>query len=718
MSKRRRNYPLSSDDEATLSSRQKQRVSRRLRERDMLTPPETDASSTNPTAADFEEDYKISVDWGTTFTTVAYVKRGVDIETCGISTLPSLTSFSMTTDPARQIPTESYYPPTILDSELQPEHESHGPNDQDTVPCPGYLHGWEVQETLGTEYTEEEEENHNISDGRLSRMKLLLDNTEFTREIRDTLETKIGGLKKRNIVRSSFDVITHYLTVLLCQLKEFLQTHEGFHDRSTAELIISVPVSWTPKANNTMCQCMIEAMRRSGVGLNEHNSVPKLFMVNESEAAATYALQRSIYTLRRSEVFVLVDAGGGTVDVGCYRVRDTEPLRLDKEINPTEGALCGSSNVNQRFLAMLLQDLREAGYFEDESKAELLRNRIDTITMPRFESSVKRMAEFSTERSYVCSVPGLKPNEKFARFKRENYVLSHNDMKRLFERSFIEIERLIRSQIGKSIVNIDKVLIVGGFSDSVALRGFLESLKDRINDERSGQGLSLIEFILPQYNNLTHGFECATGVAKGALLRALDKENGPSRTIACSFGFLRHIPHESKLYRLKDFREPIKQGIMSLHDGEEYLADTITWAIKVGDGPLAPIHRKTYIGEYIWRNKTEDWTKFEALYASQVCNKDHFQVDSLYNRGKVEKIGSIRLDLNWLKRKPQIRPRRIQIGNRTVKRIVLNVLVEFVLIDRNLTFNVRWLPHNGANVMEASETTTVSVVGAFEPGTN
>lgn len=36
-------------------------------------------------------------------------------------------------------------------------------------------------------------------------------------------------------------------------------------------------------------------------------------------------------------VFLLVDSGGGTTDLGLYRTTEVEPLRLEKEINPPSG---------------------------------------------------------------------------------------------------------------------------------------------------------------------------------------------------------------------------------------------------------------------------------------------------------------------------------------------------------------------------------------------
>lgn len=37
------------------------------------------------------------------------------------------------------------------------------------------------------------------------------------------------------------------------------------------------------------------------------------------------------------ETFVLIDAGGGTTDLGLYRIANENPLRLKNEVNAPSG---------------------------------------------------------------------------------------------------------------------------------------------------------------------------------------------------------------------------------------------------------------------------------------------------------------------------------------------------------------------------------------------
>ena len=61
------------------------------------------------------------------------------------------------------------------------------------------------------------------------------------------------------------------------------------------ELIFSVPVCWSTMANAFMSKCIETAMRESEFGLikDQCGSSVNLFMVNEAEAGASYALDSS-----------------------------------------------------------------------------------------------------------------------------------------------------------------------------------------------------------------------------------------------------------------------------------------------------------------------------------------------------------------------------------------------------------------------------------------
>lgn len=88
---------------------------------------------------------------------------------------------------------------------------------------------------------------------------------------------------------------THGAKVCLFPLIFYLRT-DSF--RFAVEVVICVPICWTASANAIMCNCVLQAMKRARFGFKDDNSVPGLFMVNEAEAAATFALRAGLHSLK------------------------------------------------------------------------------------------------------------------------------------------------------------------------------------------------------------------------------------------------------------------------------------------------------------------------------------------------------------------------------------------------------------------------------------
>jgi hypothetical protein len=153
-----------------------------------------------------------------------------------------------------------------------------------------------------------------------------------------------------------------------------------------------------------------------------------------------------------------------------------------------------------------------------------------------------------------------------------------NDMEKIFRPSLMTVERLMKEQLNHSLesgTEIDKVVLVGGFGDSPALREHIENSLAAINRKRD---LDIRLVVAPKRNG-------AVGVAKGALMRAQNKENGPKRIPCQSIGVLHHVRDDrNNLNESPTYPLPVlKQKGWSISDlsGEEYLMNTIEWLIKV-----------------------------------------------------------------------------------------------------------------------------------------
>ena len=90
-------------------------------------------------------------------------------------------------------------------------------------------------------------------------------------------------------------------------------------------------------------------------------------MITEPEAVATYTLDAmNPHELKVGSTFVLVDAGGGTVDLISYEVTALKPILKVKEAATGTGALCGSTYINRLFEASSLRKLGNDPMWDDE----------------------------------------------------------------------------------------------------------------------------------------------------------------------------------------------------------------------------------------------------------------------------------------------------------------------------------------------------------------
>lgn len=72
-----------------------------------------------------------------------------------------------------------------------------------------------------------------------------------------------------------------------------------------------MPAIWNEKAKALMRQAIVEA----GI-INEDDPVHRLTLVSEPEAAALYCEKHSAsWDMKQGNQFMVVDAGGGTVDL-------------------------------------------------------------------------------------------------------------------------------------------------------------------------------------------------------------------------------------------------------------------------------------------------------------------------------------------------------------------------------------------------------------------
>ncbi|KAF5866505.1 hypothetical protein ETB97_011390 [Aspergillus alliaceus] len=155
---------------------------------------------------------------------------------------------------------------------------------------------------------------------------LLLKDEDMEKETRSSDFVILGRNMLRETGRSAVELISEYLRLLWAHTIQSISKSRGeelvevlrFH------VVITVPAIWQGYAR----QGMQEAVKKAGILAHRPAGETKLTFVPEPEAAALATLSEPGRQISPGDVYVICDAGGGTVDLISYKVTDIDPERL------------------------------------------------------------------------------------------------------------------------------------------------------------------------------------------------------------------------------------------------------------------------------------------------------------------------------------------------------------------------------------------------------
>ncbi|KZM26023.1 hypothetical protein ST47_g2822 [Ascochyta rabiei] len=627
-------------------------------------------------------EWYIAIDFGTTYTTVAWHKRGTHTER--IYTIDNFPGEKEHHETHRQIPTEVWYPK------------------RNARPF-GNVKARDIRMRFGNEVHRMAEDNGGLElrevyddNDRVTMMKLLLDKTNYAQVSKEKLHETLESLKSKGCIEENHDVFHHFFREVFRATKARLSP--DFNDDSTVEVTFCVPVCYNPAAVAILGAQVERAMRDVRFG-TDGKSPCNIFVVHEAEAQAMHALTNAMYEL---ESFVLIDCGGGTTDVGIYRIALTDPLRLEAEVHEAMGAMVGAGDLNNQFRTLVKGILCKETYLEQSGDT------LDTIVAAevifKFENDIKRAFRYNdTETTYPIRIRGLKQSWRDDRICDNYLVLTYQDIWSIFGPSVKKIGGMMADAVlnaKKAGYIISKIVVVGGFGDSPCLREYFTEQKNRMV-KKLGIPLKL-RFSAPNTS--------ATGVATGAILRSINKADGPSRIPCQSIGVLHHIPcdPENEHYTPEILNQP-KTWIYQ--EGLDYIMNTIRWIVKKDDNMLESVHTVTFESEHLFEPHQKEWVIEEQLWASETCTLDFYQLDHPKNSGRTMEIGAVEFDISKMRQK--IRTANIRADEMADKVVIL---VEMTVIDRNLEFTARWPATPDGQIIQGSRR-FFSIASAFTPGT-
>ncbi|KAI3339160.1 hypothetical protein F4824DRAFT_456252 [Ustulina deusta] len=663
----------------------------------------------------------LSIDFGTTYSAVSYIPLSdhqrrnhiSSTDICTIENYPGDKNREAGSQMKKEVPTEVMYPldPNFrktsslsrLETILKPDPYDPG-NRTDvmgmdateydismlTSDSGDFKWGYKMHEAWAKPAT-----HFRQTSKAMNRFKLLLDQSPQTETVRRGLRSTLNYLASKRIVKSEVGVIADFLTYLLRHVKNQLRSLR-LYDDYRMEMVLCVPAIWTQKACRDMQVALVAAMKAApfkGVDLS-CQAIENLFLVSEPEAAAAFILDTD-QDIHAGQTFVLLDAGGGTVDANTYAVSQTQPLRLSEEVVTPGGGLCGSSYLNEGFRIMLHERLKTEKHYLEHGKITLS-GIVESIMMNEFEYKTKRQFDIYDEQkmyeTYYCA--NLEDNEDKG-FWESCIVVRHDQIEAIFTPCLKQIAEIMEGQIESARakgIRVDKVILVGGFAGSPSLRGYLERhlrmLSIRIGFD--------VDWVVRENK--------VAAVASGAVLRALNKDNGPRRLLRSSYGIRRDEPHDRRLHgkSAKPYRDPI--------DGLMYMR-TIDWVLQ-RTTVLLPIWKcDPFLCIHTFK---EDETLFicqECLYVSDTATKSHLSLRSPRNR-KAEQVGTIIVDFTFLREQGLIKARReMTPDGEYVGKKHYRVTYTMVIKVRGRDLQC-YAIYNGRTVVRCR----VNIASAFQPG--
>ncbi|KAF7522399.1 hypothetical protein PCG10_007511 [Penicillium crustosum] len=299
-------------------------------------------------------------------------------------------------------------------------------------------------------------------------VKLLLDESQ---KFRYTPASKSQEVIK-DLNKTPMEVAGDYLGKLVAHAQDVLtRRFSTALQTMDLEYILTVPAVWSDKAKDLTMQ----AAHRAGI------SPASLGLLSEPEAAAVCAI-RTIQpnTIAEGDCLVVCDAGGGTVDIITYRVKEADPLRFEEATKGT-GAVCGSVMLDERFDA-LIKDLIEEQSDQPipQSTVRAARKYWQDYIKPGYTGPLddNEMCELG----YWIPVPGVSGISN-VELSEGHLYLDREQVKGIFDPIIEQIKDLVTEQrmsVKEAGFSTKAIILVGGLGASEYLFKRLQAASDGI----------------------------------------------------------------------------------------------------------------------------------------------------------------------------------------------------------------------------------------------
>ncbi|KAM0747875.1 hypothetical protein T439DRAFT_366092 [Meredithblackwellia eburnea MCA 4105] len=283
--------------------------------------------------------------------------------------------------------------------------------------------------------------------------------------LRDGRSSSSARLPDLPYGKEPIDVIVDFLSVLWQYAKARITEEIGsVADLEAADVMLTVPAAWDAAGCDLMRTAAIRAGLVQSSRGGDKNWRDRLRIITEPEAAAIHASTLStLHKLRASQSFIICDAGGGTVDTAVYKLIGQLSALEIAEMCARSGASCGSLFLDIRFEALIKHILRDHPTHLDQASLAAFRHAFaetDKLTYHGADDddTLFRFNCFNIEDPHDPSI-GL----EYGELAIPGAVLRRD----VFDPVINQVLELIEVQLSKTPEKrVNALILVGGFAAS------------------------------------------------------------------------------------------------------------------------------------------------------------------------------------------------------------------------------------------------------------
>ncbi|KAK2752421.1 hypothetical protein FQN55_007461 [Onygenales sp. PD_40] len=347
------------------------------------------------------------------------------------------------------------------------------------------------------------------------------------------LQQAVGtGLLKIPQGKTAKELAQDYITCLYQHVVQYLDKTYG--PDIVADLpihaILTAPADWGPEYKATL----IKIAEAAGVASRDCD---RISMIDEPEAAALAAFtaaqeESALSSFKANTNAVIVDIGGGTVDLITYKIVSTKPFKVAEACTGTS-AKCGATTIDRELHRVM--ESRYGMAFSGKPREEISQgshfmNKFEMLKMGFKECEPGRTKEYSLP--LLMDVDGDKTYEK----GMQKVKFESEEIAAMFEKVITPSLNLVRQQIAKTGEEnrgpVTTIVLCGGMADSAYV---YSRFKDFCTRDLKGR----VQVIVPT--------DSWPAIAKGAVLHGLvSKPTIQSRKSRWSFGISMHREFDPK----------------------------------------------------------------------------------------------------------------------------------------------------------------------------